>query len=528
MRKRNISLFILLILLIGGYFIKRAFENNRTPLEVIGTFPQNFSQDAPVDLKTIKFTFSESIDPSNVSYELVSGIWPGKLRHHWENDNKTLCMSINGNLEPGITYALIMNPNGSLGEKDATDKAMKDLHGNLLPRFPLIFVTRAPKEEQLRKKLKAGELLDTDNDGLEDSLEIAIGTSIDRLDTDRDELSDYEEYCKYRTDATRADSDEDGRLDSDWDERREYTYTIKAICQFKPPVDIRAMSDLFQDAKKINEDTFEVVLYPQSTPRLIPAGYEPIRDVSNELSKYLNSSFAINYSQKMQDQIKEMVSHCETDRDVLNQLQIKMGKMQIVPLVVNPLHLRYTGGKVEFTDSTNPIREKKINKSLMKYLKQTYFADSMFHKNQFSSCASRATLRAAMLRAAGFPTKIAFAVPLLYVTESRKENLIKGLKSDWLKEGIYVVSDTGSYVVDHVYNEVYLNNHWIRVDYAINEGILFANKYPYIKILSLLDWTEENFSLSWAWENWPDDRPYKTLSVSENFPLHQSRYENHP
>ena len=162
----------------------------------------------------------------------------------------------------------------------------------------------------------------------------------------------------------------------------------------------------------------------------------------------------------------------------------------------------------------------------MKHLKQTYFADSMFKKKQFSSCASRATLRAGMLRAAGFLTRIGHAVPLLYTTEDQKEELIKGLKSDFLKKSIYIAPKSGFRIVDHAYNEIYLNNHWIRVDYAINEGVLFANSKPFIKIQSLLDWSEVDFTETWERKNWPAQRPYKTLSVSEQFPIYQSPYSN--
>lgn len=528
--KKGSIITVVIILLIAGYVI-RLSRTDHTPPEVVETFPQNFSQDVSIDTKTIKFTFSKSMDPLRISYVIASGHLP-EQKYRWENENKTLSISLSDNFVPGTTYALILNSSTGLnvnpGDGETTDDRgkMRDLHGNVLRRYPLVFVTRLPQNDQLRKKFEASELLDTDNDGLEDSLEIAIGTDINSLDTDGDGLSDYEEYCKYRTDATRADSDGDEKPDSDWSERREYTRTIRAICQLKPPLDIQAMNDLFQDAKSVNKDLFEVILYPDSTPRLLPAKYSPNREVSNELRKCLKPSFAINYSKEMQEQVRKMVSKSATERDVINRIQLEMGKMRIVPQVVNPLHLSYVGKKVVFADATNPVRREKINKSLMKYLKETYFADSMFKKKQFSSCASRATIRAGLLRAAGFPTRIGFAVPLLYTTEDKKEELIEVLKSDWLKEGVYIAPDFGFLIVNHVYNEVYLNNHWIRVDYAINEGILFANKYPYIKILSLSDWSEVDFSETWAMEVWFENRPYKTLSVSEDFPIHQSRYKN--
>jgi hypothetical protein len=61
---------------------------------------------------------------------------------------------------------------------------------------------------------------DPDRDGLESRLEVELGTNPRSSDTDSDGLSDYDEYCKYRTDPTKKDSDGDGKPDGDWDERR--------------------------------------------------------------------------------------------------------------------------------------------------------------------------------------------------------------------------------------------------------------------------------------------------------------------
>ena len=54
---------------------------------------------------------------------------------------------------------------------------------------------------------------DTDDDGLEDRLEVSVGTDVRRADTDRDGLDDWEEVVRYETDPLDSDTDGDGFFD---------------------------------------------------------------------------------------------------------------------------------------------------------------------------------------------------------------------------------------------------------------------------------------------------------------------------
>lgn len=93
--------------------------------------------------------------------------------------------------------------------------------------------------------------IDTDGDRLPDVLEAAYGTRIDMRDTDGDGINDYWEAAKYKTDPLKKDSDGDGIPDSDWEERREYTYTIQAVIDLRPPFNVEHMNDFYQDANKM-------------------------------------------------------------------------------------------------------------------------------------------------------------------------------------------------------------------------------------------------------------------------------------
>ncbi|NIR10158.1 MAG: hypothetical protein GTN82_32460, partial [Candidatus Aminicenantes bacterium] len=71
-------------------------------------------------------------------------------------------------------------------------------------------------------------------------------TNSNAIDTDGDGLSDFQEIHKYLTDPTKKDSDGDGVPDGDWNERREYSYSVRTILQFMPPFNRAALNDDFQ------------------------------------------------------------------------------------------------------------------------------------------------------------------------------------------------------------------------------------------------------------------------------------------
>jgi hypothetical protein len=61
--------------------------------------------------------------------------------------------------------------------------------------------------------------------------------------------------------------------------------------------------------------------------------------------------------------------------------------------------------------------------------------------------------------------------------------------------------------------EVYLGNRWVRVVQTI--GIYHENpSCLHLKILSLADWSEVDFSQTWP-VDWVDERPYYTLLIED-------------
>src|SRR5262245_11047664 len=89
------------------------------------------------------------------------------------------------------------------------------------------------------------------------------------LDSDGDGLSDFHEVHKYRTDPKKKDTAGKGVPDGDSNQRREFTYSIRAVIRVMPPYNLKALNDDYQDVRVLKEMKeyveLEVVIYPLNT-----------------------------------------------------------------------------------------------------------------------------------------------------------------------------------------------------------------------------------------------------------------------
>ena len=540
MQKKHIMIFVLAVLSVALIYRYGLREPDKNPPIIVETTPENYAQDVPVDIKCIKFVFSEkmgaSLSTGRVGKELPIGTVT------WEDAERTiLSLPIKGPLPYQTSYTFVLNPDNTLQAltENPIFKPMRDLANNELSPFFFTFKTeRDPASEKVMNKLAFNSLFDTDKDGLEDELELEIGTHPAQVDTDADGLSDYDEYCKYRTDATKIDSDGDGKTDGDWYERREYTYTIRAICEINDPVNLEDMNDLFQDVRVIAERTptshprYEILLYPDSEPHLLPTRF-PYQEIPSTMKRYTQRGFATNFSPEMQTEIQHMVSECRSDLEVIERIQLEMAQMHLVYEGAAFLYCRVEDGN-RLVMTRDPLEDlkpesRRIFGTVNQLLNGIFYGDSMFKARQHGVCDSRATLRATILKAVGIPTRLTLAIPLIYCYEGEKEELIQNLKRESLHGG-YVVSKPKSpkhtSIANHSYNEVYVNNKWIRLDRDLNEGPAFNNTHLFLKIVSFADWSDVDFTYSWSREQWFTRRPYKTLELSDAIPKHTSVYGN--
>gem|GEM_PF-1936867 len=352
-------------------------------------------------------------------------------------------------------------------------------------------------------------------------------------DSDGDGLSDYYERIKYHTDPHATDSDTDGIPDGNWSERREYAYTVSVLVRLRPPFDLASMNDPFQDAKLLHGSnsngysTLEVILYPDTEIPLVAAPY-PLQAIPDDVLEFLEPGTATHYTPHMEEDVLEIVRECRTDVSVVS---------TILSWIENRTHeaMEYRFPEVFFTyiaDGEVAMRGISADggrfctpggycgtiPGVSTLLESMYFADSMFEQRVHGQCTSLATLKCAMLKAAGIPSRLIMTIFPLYYHVGQPEPYERHLdRTKWLQgECVYEFARGNGMWSDHAFIEAWLGGQWVRVDRGINiyHG---QNNCLSMKILSVQDWSDVDFSQTWPL-SWVDHRPYYTLHVEDTEP----------
>ena len=159
---------------------------------------------------------------------------------------------------------------------------------------------------------------DTDGDGLSNERELEYVTDPASWDTDGDGLGDYEEVLKYRTNPLSADSDNDGTIDSDWAERREFTYSILIDWRLRPPFSMASMSDAYQDSKIVEGEDANgytrilTVIYPETRLPLSGKPF-PVQEIPQALAQYTQPGYTTSVSESLQEAVKNITKGSVTD-----------------------------------------------------------------------------------------------------------------------------------------------------------------------------------------------------------------------
>ncbi|MHC4623735.1 MAG: M56 family metallopeptidase [Planctomycetota bacterium] len=422
---------------------------------------------------------------------------------------------------PALSLRLI----GVVESKDALAARIRRILNQPIPKraglgalgLVLVFVIGAVLLPMAKAQKHPGQdsavVLDSDKDGLENQLEAELGTNVKAEDTDGDGLSDYNEYCKYRTDPTKKDSDADGKPDGDWQERREYTYTIRALCQIRSPSGLEMINDLYQDARRVDrkallEDAVvvEVLLFPFAAPHVYAQPY-PKESVDKALRKYIRPTVSMNFSSEMEEQVGNIVEGADTDVQAIEKM-LRWINTETELKRYNP-HWDYfhiVNDEIVWHGSHgDPSRNKR-------FLETNFFADSMFKNKVHGTCSSTAILRGAMFRAVGLPTRLIQTLPLVTRYCEDPEPLADSLRMRAMAKGYEWGPGTGG--ANHMYNEVFLNNHWIRVDNSIGTGPFVGDK------LFVKAWSSA--SLNNIKEEWNNRRCFRALDVSDAYPKYKS------
>ncbi len=378
------------------------------------------------------------------------------------------------------------------------------------------------------------DALDSDGDGLPDYIELAIGTDPFNPDTDGDGLSDYDEIFKYRTNPLSADSDNDGIPDSEWNERREYAYTIAVKREIYPPYDTCALSDLYQDSRVLSEhgDTLvhETILYPNTIQFVIPSSDVQNIPVHPQAEPYTKPTFFCNFTPQMQQEMNQLIAtwRVKDNYDLLASLAqyvivITTGYPSNEPL---NFYIQGKNGKVEIVHRERFEQFKTSHFTTDEsVLERLTFGASMYKNRMRGACGSSSILYTSILRASGLPTRIVVSNPILNYTDPAQVDMIAHLQHENYRNMLRgQVRRLGGYA-NHFFYEVNINGRWVRCDY---DNVNIASDHVqglFVVQNNLLDFTDVDYARTWG-QRMVDNRgnAYNTLELSDQFPLHKGEW----
>ncbi|HEX5135841.1 MAG TPA: transglutaminase domain-containing protein [Planctomycetota bacterium] len=347
-------------------------------------------------------------------------------------------------------------------------------------------------------------------------------------DTDGDGLPDLAERCKYGTDPARADSDGDGTPDGDWNERREYAYSVRLLVRVLRPA--AAICDDHQDARIVDEGprhaTLEVICYPFSEA--------PPEGRAEGGEEWLRPGLTSNWDEDLRARIvaglgAEGVRGREgCARAAAWLLQHARDRDGHFTTFVT----EFEGGRPRLAPWATP------DAAIAGKWRRDLFAKEMFLAGERGSCTSTAIYLAGCLRALGVPTRLIYCIPPADATDPAQVALVgKGITHQRVRRTLLDALGVLGGWTSHTMNEVLVDGRWRRLNYQrLDPPPLDPHAFGLIlPVLRVRDWADAGMTetvgrrqtLAERDDLFPHANPYVTLEASDLFGAH-SKVANEP
>ena len=371
-----------------------------------------------------------------------------------------------------------------------------------------------------------------------------LGVTAQDCDTDGDGLSDFQERHKYFTNPQKADSDGDGIADSDWNERREFSYTVRSVLHVMPPYNLAAMNDDYQDVRMLDEHTdyleVEVIHYPFNTCQVAIEANPNWRQEYASMREYLDPDVTTNWNKRMQRMLRSRLNSdgidvtALTDREVVEKVSKWLLDHAKVEDGFTAFTLIFSDGKPEPAPGLEGFVEKKLQecrRTLHEQLRREVYGRGMFETGRRGTCTSTAVYLTTGLRAVGIPTRMIICVPVVDPSDDRELEFVNNRLTNHrvrkiVRDALSPLSNSWS---SHTFNEVYVGGRWRRLNYArlgqntLDPGyfglMTHVHTFNDLATAGLVPWGRRSLN------NSPNDvfghaNPYSCISLSDQFGRH--------
>lgn len=371
-------------------------------------------------------------------------------------------------------------------------------------------------------------------------------------DTDGDGLSDFAETHKYFTNPAKADSDGNGKPDGDWNERREYSYSIRTVVRVMKPYDLRSMNDDYQDARLLRETAefgeFEVIHYPLNTlASVISANANWQRDYA-AMQEWLRPGITTNWTPAMREKLLAELSVAGiepdklTDRELAEKVSRWMNDTCRYPgYMYTTAFMEFTSGKPKLLAGCEAAYEREkgaFGWSFEEQLQHEVFGAGMFEHKTRGTCSSTAIYWNTIFRALGLPSRQVFCIPAVDANDPAQLEMVRrGITHHGVRKTMLAGLEPLKGNSAHGFNEVFVGGRWVRLNYTnLAQNILDRHSMGLMThLITFSDRSEVDFSRAWGLRyaqgltsaEFPTANPYRALEVNDHFGAH-AKVENPP
>jgi hypothetical protein len=321
---------------------------------------------------------------------------------------------------------------------------------------------------------------------------------------------------------------------------REDTYTITSVMQILNPVRPADMTDDFQDVRVVSQDkdsaTLEITYYPLYRPVI---GENPNwRRDDAAMTEFLKPGPAANWNAAMQrDLLAELhTANIDpdqlTDRELVRQVSRWAMKRARSTNVFAIWCIYFPDGEPAVFPALRPAFDHQKPDGTWtdsRMLDHEVLGRSLFYNKVHGSCTSSAVYLSTIFRALGIPTRIVVCIPPFDPNDDEQaKNFYAGIHHHSVRETVHAGLDGLSGFDNHVFNEVYIDHRWVRLNYSnLGQPILDAHYFGLLThIYTCSDLSDVPLASTWGMRyfNYPADQPklssvnpYRLISVEDRF-----------
>jgi RNA polymerase sigma factor (sigma-70 family) len=332
------------------------------------------------------------------------------------------------------------------------------------------------------------------------------------------------------------------RSDVERQERREGTYSVRAVLRVMPPYNLKALSDDYQDVRvrKETKDFVEldVIVYPfHSDLEAIKGNPNWKKDYAG-MKEYLAPGITTNWDDEMrrallQDLVQDGIDPDKlTDKEVVERVSRWLFQRSQHRSMFCTFYVGFPDGKPQVLLGLEKAfeRDKGDPKwTVQQQLDHELFGKQMFASKTYGTCTSAAVYQTTVLRALGIPTRMILCIPLADGSDPGQVEMVdKGLTHHRVRcDACLGALSGGSGFASHTLCEVFVGGHWRRLNGTTLGPSALERNYLglMIKVHTFNDLSEANLAATWGTryakglrdEVFKHSNPYCLLEVSDHF-----------